>query len=147
MKPVSSSLVLLCLTLILSSCSFNCQIGNDTAEEKTKPRVKDEMLLYNGIELTTRNMRVGKAYLVTNDGQAERIDDDNVVDLEKGVKLIQEYHPGVKSLSAADAKIIGLSVYFKGENTARPDTYHVSFKISDQKGEASLEGSYKLYTR
>ncbi|MBK6828675.1 MAG: hypothetical protein IPG86_18295 [Chitinophagaceae bacterium] len=182
MKPVSSSLVLLCLTLILSSCSFNCQIGNDTAEEKTKPRVKDEMLLYNGIELTTRNMRVGKAYLVTNDGQAERIDDDNVVDLEKGVKLILLIKEGWKEindrvwldasllvtnssgetvlekenmfakygeegLSAADAKIIGLSVYFKGENTARPDTYHVSFKISDQKGEASLEGSYKLYTR
>jgi hypothetical protein len=182
MKPVSSSLVLLCLTLVLSSCSFHCQIGNETAEEKSTPKVRDEMLLYNGIELATRHMQVDKAYLVTNDGLAERIDDDNVVDLEKGVKLIllikegwKEINDrvwldaslivtnssgetvlekedmfakfGAEGLSAADAKIIGLSVYFKGENTAKPDSYHVSFKISDRKGEASLEGSYKLYTR
>ena len=140
------------------------------------------MLLYNGIELTTRNMKVGEAYLVTNDGRGDRIGDDNVVDMETGVKLILLIKEGwkeiddrvwldasmlvtnssgetvlekenmfakfgEKGLSATDAKIIGLSVYFKGENTAKPDTYHVSFKISDQKGDASLEGSYKLYTR
>lgn len=182
MKPVSSSLVLLCLTLSLSSCSFHCQVGNGTAEEKTTPKVKDEMLLYNGIELDARNMQVDKAYLVTNDDQADRIDEDNVVNLGKGVRLILLIKKGWKEiddrvwldasllvtnssgetvlekenmfakfgeegLSAEDAKTIGLSVYFKGKDTAKPDTYKVSFKVSDQKGEASLEGSYKLYTR
>lgn len=182
MKPVSSSLVLLCVSLILSSCSFHCQIGNDTAEEKTSPKVKDEMLLYNGIEINARNMKVEKAYLVTNDDQGDRIDDDNVVNLEKGVKLILLIKEGWKEtdgkvwldasmlvtnssgetvlekenmfakygeegLSAEDAKTIGLSVYFKGMAKANPDTYQVKFKVSDQKGDASLEGSYKIYTR
>ncbi|MBL0267450.1 MAG: hypothetical protein IPP99_01865 [Chitinophagaceae bacterium] len=182
MKPVSSSLVLLCLTLSLSSCSFHCQVGNGTAEEKTTPKVKDEMLLYNGIELDARNIKVSTAYLVTNDDKGDRIDDDNVVDLEKGVKLILLIKEGWKEIegkvwldasmlvtnsssetvlekenmfakfgeegvSAEDAKTIGLSVNFKGWDSAKPDTYTVRFKVSDQKGDASLEGSYKLYTR
>lgn len=182
MKPVSSSLVMLCVSLILSSCSFHCQIGNDTAEEKPDPKVKDKMQLYNGIELNTRNMRIDKAYLVTNDEQADRIDDDNVVDLERGVKLILLIREGWKEidgrvwldasmlvtnssgetvlekenmfakfgeegLSAEDAKTIGLSVYFKGMDKAKRDTYLVKFKVSDKKGEASLEGSYQLITR
>ncbi len=183
MKPVSSSVVFLFLTLLLSSCSFHCQIGNDTtAEEKSTPRVKGDMMLYNGIEVDARNMQLDKAYLVTNDERAERIDDENVVDLERGVKLILLIKDGWKEiddkvwldasllvtnsngetvlekenmfakygaegLSAEDAKTIGLSVYFKGEDVTKPDTYKVKFKVNDQKGDASLEGSYKIYTR
>ena len=78
---------LLFILLLLPACQFRCSIGNADAG-KTQPVEKDGMALYNGIELQANGLRVNKAYLVTNDENAERIGEGNFISLESGVKLV-----------------------------------------------------------
>ena len=88
MKIRSLFIAFLLITLVLSSCEFQCTVGKDTKEEKGKVRKEGESLLYNGIQLRASGIKVNKAYLVTNDGNGERIGEDNIIDLKKGVKLL-----------------------------------------------------------
>lgn len=79
------------ISLLLSSCEFQCSVGETgSAKEnkKYKPVEKDGTLLYNGIRLVTRGVQVDKAYLVTNDEAGDRIDDDNFIDFKRGVKML-----------------------------------------------------------
>lgn len=82
--------VLMILSMMLTSCKFNCSVG-DVGEEKdevNKPVEKDGALLYNGIKLDATGVKVKKAYLVANDDSGERVAQGNFVDVKKGVKLI-----------------------------------------------------------
>lgn len=88
MRTRSLYAVFILVTVVLSSCEFQCTVGKDTKEEKGKARKEGESLLYNGIQLRASGIKVNKAYLVTNDGNAERIGEDNIIDIKKGVKLL-----------------------------------------------------------
>jgi hypothetical protein len=90
MKPFSAGLAILITSLILSSCEFHCSVGDNTPKPdgKNKPAVKDGVALYNGIKLETYHVKVKQAYLVTNDGKGETISEDNIVDMQRGVKMI-----------------------------------------------------------
>jgi len=81
---------LLFLSLFLSSCEFKCSVGDVSADTdgKNKPVDKNGTLLYNGIQLKASHVKVKKAYLVVNDESGERVNDDNFVDIQKGVKLV-----------------------------------------------------------
>lgn len=79
---------LLFISFVLTSCEFRCSMGDSAADEKTKPVEKDGMALYNGIDVKTKGVQLNKAYLITNDGKAERIGEGNFVDTKRGVKMI-----------------------------------------------------------
>lgn len=81
---------LLFIAFILTSCEFKCSVGDTTADKegKGKPVEKNGTLLYNGIKLEAKEVRVKKAYLVVNDDSGEMVDEGNFVDIRKGVKLI-----------------------------------------------------------
>lgn len=79
------------ISVCFSSCEFNCSIGDKTANEKGKkykPVDKNGVLLYNGIQLNTNNVKVTKAYLVNLDSTGDMVDEDNFIDVNKGVKLL-----------------------------------------------------------
>lgn len=91
MKHIPSALCYLFISILLSSCEFHCSVGeskDSTKSEKYKPEQEEGMLLYNGIKLKTNNVVVNKAYLVNRDSTGEMIDEDNFIDIRKGVKLI-----------------------------------------------------------
>lgn len=101
MLPQRISLIyIVLLSLFLSSCEVSCTLGDKNTPEdtKTKPVKKDGALLYNGIQLQTTQVQVEKAYLVTNDDKAERIGDDNFIDVKRGVKIVIMIDDGWKAL-------------------------------------------------
>ena len=69
-------LLAFCLSLLLSSCEFNCSIGKKE-EEKGSAKVKEGARVYNNIQLTTNGVKVDKAFLLLANGQ--RVPDDNFV--------------------------------------------------------------------
>jgi len=125
------------ISVCLTSCEFKCSIGNSTASEKGKkykPVQKDGMLLYNGIQLKTNNVKINKAYLVHRDSIGEMVDEDNFIDIRKGVKLLLLIDSGWKetgngvslggSMSAvADngQKLLDMEDIFKGEQWFNPE--------------------------
>jgi len=75
---------LLFVTVFLSSCEFSCSIGQKD-EPKGTAVVKDGSRIYNNISLQTQGVKVGKAYLVFDNG--DRVPDDNFVDFKRPVRL------------------------------------------------------------
>lgn len=173
-------------SIILSSCEFHCSVGDktvaDTGTANNTPRQENGALLYNGIQLRQHNVKVDKAYLVTNDEAGDRVDEGNFVDITKGVKLVVIVKDGWKEtnervwlgasmkvvadngetvlekddmftkyeetgISASDAKLLGLSVFFTTWTAKRPVTLHVSFRVWDKKGDASFDGDYTINTK
>lgn len=77
----------------MTSCEFHCSVGNDPQkagnqkDSTNSPTHKEGASIYNGIKLTTHNVKLEKAFLITaNDGK--RIADDNFVDFSQPVKLV-----------------------------------------------------------
>ena len=171
------------VSLLLVSCEFKCQVGDspDKADhdEKYKPVRKEGALLYNGIRVRTNNVKLEKAYLAYRDN-GELIEEDNFVDMKRGLKLLvlvdsgwKETETGVSlgafmnatsedgeqllnktdlfeespSFSAADAKIIALSLYFVKWTARKPVTINTTFRIWDKNSDASVEGSYSIHTK
>lgn len=182
MPRKSLFLPLLFISFLLTSCEFHCSVGDAGREEKTKPAEKNGMALYNGIQLDTRGVRLNKAFLVTNDEKAERIDEGNVVDVKRGVKLLLFIDQGWKEtddrvflgaslkvvtdngqkvleeddlfsqydrngITPADAKVVGLSVFFNSPETNRSVSFDVTFRVWDKKGDGRIEGSYTFHTK
>lgn len=77
-------LLAFCLSLLLSSCEFNCSIGKKE-EVKGSAKVKEGARVYNNIQLTTNGVKVDKAFLLLANGQ--RVPDDNFVDFNGTVKM------------------------------------------------------------
>jgi hypothetical protein len=89
----------LCVSILLSSCEFQCSVG-DTKKTKAKegdqkPVVKDGATLYNGIQLSSGNVKVNKAYLLFKDNN-ERVPEDNFVDFKSPVRLVISLAEGWK---------------------------------------------------
>ncbi len=79
------------ISILLSSCEFHCSVnGVDITKKQVnnQPIHKDGAKLYNGIDLTVKNMKVNKAYLITDDSLGDRIGPDNMVDVRRGVKMV-----------------------------------------------------------
>lgn len=160
MKPVSLFAVLLVCSLFCASCSFHCQVGNPVAEEKEKPRNKEGMLLYNGITLNARDVKVEKAYLVTNDEQTERIAEDNIIDPEKGARLILLIREGWKEtegrvwlgaslrVNAADGQKVldeeDLFAHTDAEGLDAEDARVIGLSVSFKTGSATKAGAYDV---
>ncbi len=77
--------VLLCTTLTLSSCEFNCSIGDKKAEAGRKTEYRDGIRLTNEIELQADGIKVDKAYLIFADGSP--VPDGNIVDFAEPVQV------------------------------------------------------------
>lgn len=91
-------IILFSLSFLFPACEFRCSIGESSSGvEKSKPVQKDGMALYNGIRLETNGVQVNKAYLVTHDDRAERISEDNFIELQNGVRLILLIDSGWKA--------------------------------------------------
>jgi hypothetical protein len=94
MKGISILLIVFTV-LLLQSCEFSCSVG-DKSEKKlniqNKPVNQDGTMLYNGIELTVKDLKISKAYLVFDNG--EKVPGDNFVDFESPVKLILQIDSG-----------------------------------------------------
>ena len=183
MRIVSRLMTFLLVSLLLSSCQFQCKMGDVKGKEKpvvNKPVHTDEgAIIYNGIQVNAHKVKVNKAYLVLKNG--ERVPDDNFVDFTQDVKMILLINEGwveengkvllgvsekvvaengtvlldqedlfssnTEGLTAADAKILGLSVTFDHVTIGQPTYMSVYYKIWDKKGEGYVEGSYKLYSK
>ena len=86
-RPVIPAFVLM---LVLSSCKFSCKVGaidEDKQAGNTQGPVRiGDAIVYNGIQLTSKNIKLNKAYLVFENG--EKVPDDNIVDFTSPVKLL-----------------------------------------------------------
>lgn len=105
---------LLFVSLFLTSCEFHCSVGDSGTGEKGESVKKDGITLYNGIKLDAKDVTVTKAFLITNDGKADRIDDDNTVDPQKGVKLIIQVEDGWKE--TGNKVFLGASMKVMADN-------------------------------
>jgi hypothetical protein len=86
MRSLRSFLLIAGIAFLLPSCEFNCSIGDKKEEEvKGAAVVKDGARIYNNIELSSPGIKIGKAYLVLENG--ERVPDDNFTDFKNPVKM------------------------------------------------------------
>jgi hypothetical protein len=88
MKIVYRLSVGLIISLLLSSCQFQCKVGDVNTKEKpvATPVHAGGTTLYNGIKLDANVIAVNKAYLIFENG--ERVPDDNFVEFTNPVKII-----------------------------------------------------------
>jgi hypothetical protein len=165
------------VSLLLSSCEFNCSIGK---KDEENPPIARNNRIRNDIKLESNKVNIEKAYLVFEDGN--NIPGDNIVDFSKGIKMIVVVDSGWKEIngkvnlgasekitalgkvlldeedifardlstgiSPEDAKIIGLTATIDLKSEVRPlTTFLVSFNIWDKNSKAFIKGSYKLYSK
>ena len=94
MQIVSRLTFFLCIVFALTSCEFHCSVGKKeeaaTNPDKPAPNV---IPLYNNIQLTAKDVKVDRAYLITaNDGK--RVEEGNFVDFSQPIKVIIEVDTG-----------------------------------------------------
>lgn len=174
---IKSRLALLLLPVLLSSCEFNCRVGNGTDGKPTTTR-KNGATIYNGIDIQATTLKLKKAWLMFEDG--ERVPADNLIDFKMPVQLILEIeegwqvvegkvYPGAAEkifdeddnelldekdlfentdpVSPEDAKLISLTASIKLKSTARPTSFDVHFRVWDKKGDGEITGKYTLYSK
>lgn len=151
--------------------------SKSTSVSENKPVLREGAQVYNGIQLKSNNLELTRAYLAfdNNDrvpednfvdftsgvrvvlsirsgwkvtdgsvslGAAEKIEDEN------GNVILNEedLFANVPSISAKDAETIALKATIK-LRTTKPTYFTVYFRVWDKNGDASVEGSYKLYSK
>jgi len=111
-KSSSSFLLLICTTLILQSCEFNCSVGKKEDPKGTAVVKEDGARIYNSIDLQASGVKVDKAYLLFNDNA--RVPDDNFVDFKKPIELVLLIDSG---WTAKEGKVmLGASETITAEN-------------------------------
>ena len=80
-----TSFVFLVISFFLQSCEFSCSVGNNEPE-KESVTANESIRIKNDISLQTNGVKVGKAYLLFDDG--EPVPDDNVIDFSQPVQLV-----------------------------------------------------------
>jgi hypothetical protein len=90
MRIISRLWAFLLVSIVLSSCQFECKVGDVGKKEKpvaNKPvHTSDGATLYNGIQMNAHKVSVNKAYLIFENG--ERVPDDNFIELSSTEKLV-----------------------------------------------------------
>lgn len=105
------------ISTCLTSCEFNCSIGDKTANErgkKYKPVKKEGTLLYNGIQLNSHNVKVKEAYLVHRDSLGSNVEEENIIDVNKGVKMLVLIDSGWKETE--NGVLLGASMKAVADN-------------------------------
>jgi hypothetical protein len=118
MKLISNFVAYIFVIVILSSCSFECKVGDagptvKKEDEANKPVLKDGAALYNGIKLDAVGVKVKKAFLIVNDSTNARIEQDNFVNMKTGVKLVLIIDEGWKE--SGGKVFLGASMVAKTE--------------------------------
>jgi hypothetical protein len=93
--------------LVLSSCKFSCKVGAiDEPTGNTQGPVKvGDGIVYNGIQLTSKNIKLNKAYLSFENG--DKVPDNNIVDFASPIRLMIRIDSGW--ISKNDRVILGAS--------------------------------------
>lgn len=90
MKSYQLAIPLLALMFFVSSCEFRCKVGSiDEKEQGAKvagPVKIGNALVYNNIQITSKKLKLNKAYLVFKNG--DRVPNDNIVDFTSPIKLL-----------------------------------------------------------
>ncbi len=84
MKPVTAVLLSCCCVVFFSSCEFSCSIGDKSSEKKIS-YTSDEPRIYNNIKLKATKLKIEKAYLIFDNGNA--VPENNAVDFKNPVKM------------------------------------------------------------
>lgn len=82
----------------------------------------------------------GKVFL----GASEKIVDEKGAVVLEEADLFEKYTEGI---SPEDSKFLSLSAILKVNEGSPPTSFTVSFRVWDKKGDAFVEGSYKLYSK
>ena len=77
-------------------------------------------------------------------GASEKIITEKGEVVVEEADLFQKYPDGI---SVEDSKSIYLSAILKLKEGIPPTSFTVSFRVWDKKGDGSVEGSYKLYSK
>ena len=77
-------------------------------------------------------------------GASEKIVAEDGTIVVEEADLFQKYPNGI---TTEDSKSIYLSAILKIKKDVPPTSFTVSFRVWDKKGDAYIEGSYKLYSR
>jgi hypothetical protein len=87
MKFISRLTVFVLLTMVLTSCEFHCSVGTPVEKQPTPAGSTDKPSIANRIKLTTRNVKVSQAFLITaNDNKP--VPENNAIDFSQPVKLM-----------------------------------------------------------
>jgi hypothetical protein len=110
MRNVNLFLVYFMLAFTLSSCQFECSVGDNKKEPEGKAKVQDDTRVYNDIKVKSYKAKLKRAYLQFEDGT--RVPDDNFVNFSQPVNLILDMDggwvvEGGKVFLGASEKIIG----------------------------------------
>ncbi len=91
MKTYKFILLYFIIAASLSSCEFNCSIG-DKKDPEGKAVVKEGARVYNDIKVNSFKAELKRAYLIFQDGS--RVPDDNFIDFTQPVQLILDSDGG-----------------------------------------------------
>ena len=92
MRSINLLSLYVMLAFLLSSCQFECSVGNNGKEPAGKAKVQNDTRVYNEIKVNSYKAKLKRAYLVFEDGS--RVPDDNFVDFSQPVKLILDINDG-----------------------------------------------------
>lgn len=97
MKLQSKFLIFLLLPVALSSCEFQCRVGEADKKQKAEalPEKKEDAIIYNGILMKANKVNVNRAYLVEN-LTGDKVPNDNFVSFRQPIKLVLLINDGWK---------------------------------------------------
>ncbi|MBL7726589.1 MAG: hypothetical protein JNM68_02840 [Dinghuibacter sp.] len=95
-----------------------------------------KVIIDSGWTETNGRCYLGASQKITTDGGKVLLDEPDLFE-----------SLGVDGASAEDAKIISLSVILKVPPNAPPSGFNVEYRIWDKKGEGSISGQYKIFTK
>ena len=177
MKLPASILLFLSCVFLLSSCEFNCSVGQKDKNSSAVSR-EDEPRIYNNINLKATGLKVEKAYLIFENGDG--VPENNAVDFTSPVKMIVKIDTGWvvqndkvmigasekiisedgtvlldkpdlfaddSGVSPQDAKAISIWAQIRLREGSPPASFTISFRIWDKNGKGTIEGNYKLYSK
>src|SRR5687768_17368849 len=86
--------VFISIAILLTSCRFSCQVGDTAEEPEATGKTTEESRIYNDIQLKTEGVKVEKAYLVYQNGDA--VAQSNIIDFTQPVNLVLVIEHGWK---------------------------------------------------
>lgn len=92
MRFTTTSLLIVSCIFLLSSCEFSCSVGDKDKNTATTTFLEDQPRIYNKIMMEAKKLKVQKAYLILDNGDA--VPENNGVDFKNPVKMIIKIDSG-----------------------------------------------------
>ena len=92
MRFTTTSLLIVSCIFLLSSCEFSCSVGDKDKNTATTTFLEDQPRIYNKIMMEAKKLKVQKAYLLLDNGDA--VPENNGVDFKNPVKMIIKIDSG-----------------------------------------------------